>query len=141
MNVAKKISTVIMALLIGLFIGFTPISVHAEEGGTSISDVKVEVSDDGSLSVSGGGMSSTAKSGKAWTDLITKYKGFIVGISGIATVSMILFFVMNAMKLGASSGNSQGRTQAIVGLVFSGIAAALLGAVSVIVGFFYSALK
>ena len=140
MQVAKKISTIFMALLIGLFIGFTPIQVHADEG-TSVSDVEVKISDDGTLSVSGGGMSSTAKSGKAWTDLITKYKGFIVGISGIGTVSMILFFIMNAIKLGASSGNSKGRTDAIIGLVVTGIASALLGAVSVIVGFFYSALK
>ncbi len=117
---------------------FAPIQAHAEG---SVGDVNVTVNDSGGLTVSGGGMSNSTKSGDAWTNFIKKYRNFIVGISGIGAVSMILFFIMNFMKLGANAGNPQGRQQAITGLVFSGLAAAGLGAVSIIVGFFYSALK
>lgn len=76
----------------------------------------------------------------AWTDLITKYRFWISGIAGIAAVSMILFFILNFMKLGASAGNPSARSQAITGLVFTGIAAAGLGGVAIVVGFFYTAL-
>lgn len=77
---------------------------------------------------------------KSWTTLIGKYRFWIAGFSGIAAVSMILFFILNFMKLGASAGNPSARSQALSGLIWTGLAAAGLGAVSVIVGFFYSAL-
>jgi len=108
----------------------------------NISDVEVKISDDGVLTIEGNsGMTSATKSGAAWTSFITKYRNFIVGISGIGAVSMILFFIMQLLKLGAAADNPQGRQQAITGLIWSGIAAALLGSVTIIVGFFYSALR
>lgn len=113
-----------------------------EKDSGNISDVEIEITDDGTLTIGGSsGMTSETKSGAAWTSFITKYRNFIVGISGIGAVSMILFFIMQLLKLGAASGNPQGRQQAITGLIWSGIAAALLGSVTIIVGFFYSALR
>lgn len=143
MTKSNSLSKLVTSLMVFLFtfMGlnlFAPITAHAEG---NVGDVNVTVGDDGQLTVNGGGMSSSTKSGSAWTEFIKKYRNFIVGISGIGAVSMILFFVMNFMKLGANAGNPQGRSQAITGLVFSGLAAAGLGAVSIIVGFFYSALK
>lgn len=76
----------------------------------------------------------------AWNSFIDKYRFWISGIAGIAAVSMILFFILNFMKLGASAGNPSARSNAITGLVFTGIAAAGLGGVAIIVGFFYTAL-
>lgn len=77
----------------------------------------------------------------SWNDFIDKYRFWISGIAGIAAVSMILFFIIQFMKLGASAGNPSERSKAISGLVFAGIAAAGLGGVAIIVGFFYTALS
>jgi hypothetical protein len=53
---------------------------------------------------------------------------------------MIVLFIVQFMKLGASAGNPQARSQALTGVLWTGIAAALLGSVTIIVGFFYNAI-
>ena len=53
---------------------------------------------------------------------------------------MVVFFIINFMKLGSSAGNPQARSQALTGVLWTGLAAAGLGAVSIIAGFFYNAL-
>ncbi|AJD93553.1 hypothetical protein JMA_42360 (plasmid) [Jeotgalibacillus malaysiensis] len=102
----------------------------------------VKVTTDGGVQTFGEMARTDGETGmaNAWTDLIKKYRFWISGIAGIAAVSMILFFILNFMKLGASAGNPSARSQAITGLVFTGIAAAGLGGVAIIVGFFYTAL-
>ena len=114
------------------------IEVHAESTDTGISDSTVEVDSDGRVTY--GGDLATGSDGSSWTQLISKYRFFIAGVSGIGAVSMILFFIINFMKLGATSSNPQERSRAIMGLVFSGLAAAGLGAVTFIVGIFFNAL-
>jgi len=117
------------------------IEVYAEDGtneDTGIADSTVEVSDDGTVTY--GGDLATGADGSSWTQLISKYRFFIAGVSGVGAVSMILFFIINFMKLGGTSSNPQGRSSAIMGLVFSGLAAAGLGAVTFIVGIFFNAL-
>lgn len=76
----------------------------------------------------------------AWTKIFTKYKGVIMGISGIATLTMVVLFILNFMKLGQSAGNPQARSQALTGLLWTGIAAAGAGGVTVFVGVFSSML-
>lgn len=77
----------------------------------------------------------------AWKVVIDKYKQFIVGIGSIATVTFIVFFILNITKVAASATNPMARGQAIVGVVWTGIAAALLGSVTIWFGFFYNSLK
>ena len=76
----------------------------------------------------------------AWNNLFARYKAFIVGISGIGAITMIVLFIVNFMKLGASAGNPQARSQALSGVLWTGLAAAGLGAATIIVGFFYNAI-
>lgn len=90
--------------------------------------------------VTTGGALANKDMASSWNTFIDKYRFWISGFSGIAAVTMILFFIINFMKLGASSGNPQGRSQAIAGLVWTGLAAAGLGGVSIVVAFFYNAL-
>lgn len=136
-----------LLFLFTLFFGvLAPNSVNAaptvSAGNGNISDMSVTISDSGALTISGeSGMTSTAKSGGAWTAFISKYRNFIVGISGIGAVSMILFFIFQLLKLGATAGNPQARSQALSGLIWSGVAAAGLGSATIIVGFFYSSLR
>jgi len=113
---------------------FTPIVAHA----SGVGDVNVKVTSAG-MTISGGGFTSTGAD--AWNNFIGKYKKFIIGISGIGAVTMIVLFIIQFLKLGASAGNPQARSQALVGVLWTGIAAAGLGAVTVIVGFFYGAVS
>lgn len=100
--------------------------------------VDVTVDKNGGLSIRGGGFTDGGSAG-AWNDFIQKYKNFIVGIAGIGAVTMIVLFIFQFLRLGASSGNPQARNQALVGLLWTGVAAAGLGAVTIFVGFFYNA--
>lgn len=127
-------------VVISSFALFSPVEAHASSKNkdTGISGSTVEISSDGTITY--GGDLATGADGSAWTKLIEKYRFFIAGISGIGAVSMILFFVINFVKLGATSSNPQERSRAIMGLVFSGLAAAGLGAVTFIVGIFFNAL-
>ena len=115
---------------------------HADDSEESKKDdfskSTVTVESDGTIVYKGD--LATGANGKSWTTLIDKYRVFIAGISGIGTVSMILFFVLNFIKLGANSANPTERSRIIKGLVFSGLAAAGLGAVTFIVGIFFNAL-
>lgn len=77
----------------------------------------------------------------AWTKVIDKYKGFIVGISSVCTVTFIVFFILNITKVGASASNPTARSQAIAGVIWTGISAALLGSVTIWFGFFYTSLQ
>lgn len=74
------------------------------------------------------------------TEFIDKYRVVIAGISGIGAISMILFFILGFIRLGATSANPEERSKTIMGLILSGIGAAGLGAVTFITGIFYNAL-
>jgi len=101
----------------------------------TVDNMKVKMKDDGSLDVMGLGTGDSNQ----WNNLYSKYRTVIVGVSGIGAITMIIFFILNFMKLGASAGNPQARSQALSGVLWTGLAAAGLGAVSIIAGFFYNA--
>lgn len=139
-NMKDNASKTMLALALG--VGATAVVGSAVPMQTQAADIpEITVNTDGSISAGGalekeeGGMS------VAWQTFIDKYRFWISGFSGIAAVTMILFFIINFMKLGASSGNPQGRSNAIQGLVWTGLAAAGLGGVSIVVAFFYNALS
>ena len=73
--------------------------------------------------------------------IMDKYKGVITFVGGIATVTMVAIFILNFMKLGSTATNPTERQKVLTGLIWSGIAAALLGSVTLIVGVFYGMLK
>lgn len=139
----KKVNKVLLGSLAALGVAgaFTsvsaPIDAHAAKGD-EIANSNVTVDKNGKITYSGD--LATGADGSSWTKLIAKYRFFIAGISGVGAVSMILFFIMNFLKLGATASNPQERSRAIMGLVFSGLAAAGLGAVTFIVGIFFNAL-
>ena len=130
------LASILAAFLLSVL---SPIEAYAEtRQDRGIADSEVTVNSDGSVTYKGD--LATGSGGTAWTKLISKYRYFIAGISGGGAVSMILFCIINLVKLGASSANPAERSRAIMGLVFSGLAAAGLGAVTFIVGIFFNAL-
>lgn len=144
MNAKQRIISLILmvSMMIGMISPQLVSATSKSAGNGNISDMNVSIGDNGALTISGeSGMTSATKSGAAWTNFIAKYRNFIIGISGIGAVSMILFFIFQLLKLGATAGNPQARSQALTGLIWSGVAAAGLGSVTIIVGFFYSSLR
>lgn len=134
----KKLSSFMMILVMTATFFFTAAinttSVYA--AGTSLNDLNITVDEKG---LNTGIQEST--SGNVMTDIITKYKTIVIGISGIALVTMILVFIMNFAKLGTVSGNPTERAKVISALVFSAIATAGLGSLMIWVGFFYNMFK
>lgn len=141
MTMVKPIKKLVTGLCL-LIMSFMSLSIFAptKAYANGISGISVNIDDNGQLTTTGD-IDSNGKSGKAWTDFIMKYRNFIVGISGIGMVSMILFFIMNFLKLGATAGNPTERQKVLTGLIWSGVAAAGLGSVTTFVGFFYGAFK
>lgn len=129
-------------IMVVLALGLAGTQMNQVEATGSIGDLNVSIGEGGQLVIGGNsGMTSNKTSATAWTDFIAKYRNFIIGISGLGAVAMVMFFIFNFMKLGATSGNPSERTKALTGLIWSGVAAAGLGSVTIIVGFFYSAFK
>lgn len=106
------------------------------ESRPTINQATVTMNSQGQLNVYGMGTGDA----NTWNQLFAKYKNVIVGVSGIGAITMMALFIIQFMKLGASAGNPQARSQALTGVLWTGIAAALLGAVSIIAGFFYNAI-
>ena len=102
----------------------------------STGDVGVQMDKNGNLVIDGISSDDTS----SWNQLFSRFKGIIVGLTGVGTLVMIVLFIIQFMKLGSSAGNPQARSQALTGVLWTGVAAALLGSVTIIVGFFYNAI-
>lgn len=144
----KGLKAIFIGLIMAIIFAFSiPTTAFAANppatggSGTNNGVPDVTIGPDGTMKISGSGFSDGDEGGNAWTQIIKKYRVFIVGISGIAAITMVVIFIFQFLKLGASAGNPQARSQALVGLLWSGIAAAGLGAVSLIVGLFYRAVE
>lgn len=142
----KRKSAISLLVLITAMLVFSvvsPIAAYAANPAPATTnynnpdDVGVIVDDNG-LTVTFPGQ--TGSTQDAWKTFIGKYKAFITGFAGIAAVTMIIFFIISFMKLGASVNNPNARAAALQGCLWTGIAAGLLGSVTFIVGFFYNAL-
>lgn len=130
-----KMFTFALMLIISLSV-ISPAISYAATGSGGIDDVQVNINN-GQLTITGG----TFSDQNPWNAFISKYKNFIVGVSGIGAVTMLGIFIFMFLKLGASAGNPSARSQALAGILWSGIATAGLGSVAIIVGFFYNAFK
>ena len=141
----KKLKKIFASMLcLCMLAGAVPTNVAFASGGTpsaststkpNMDDIKIE---DGKLSLGGFEEKDDKEKGKILNRVLTEYKGIVTFITGIALVSMIMFFVLNLIALGNSKGNPAERQKAVTGLIVSGIATAGLGAVNIIVALFYN---
>lgn len=74
--------------------------------------------------------------GAAWTEIMVKYRVFIVGCAGAATLTLLLIWLYLFTKMGTSATNPMERRKASQSLVLCGIATALLGSVTLFTGLF-----
>ena len=120
------------AMIMSLFIGSTVMEVesHAIFEGD---DLKIE--NDGTVKTN------TKDTDSAFGKIIDKYKGVITFVSGIGAITMIGIFIFHFIKLGSTAANPSERSKCTTALIWSGLAAAGLGSVALIVGVFYGMLK
>lgn len=135
----KKVKKIFASMLcLCMLVGTISTNIAFASGGTtskpSMDDIEIV---DGKLNIGAYEKDDTEK-GKLLNRVLTEYKGIVTFITGIALVSMIMFFVLNLIALGNSKGNPQERQKAVTGLIVSGIATAGLGAVNIIVALFYN---
>ena len=69
---------------------------------------------------------------------LDRYKIFIAGVLGLATMTMIILFVVDFIKLAAENDSPMHRHEAIHQLIAVGISTALLGSITVIFGLIFN---
>jgi hypothetical protein len=146
------IGRVLIVALLGLiFFPFTALPSFSAKGDTTttesssssndLSDVDVSVKTDSSgkttLNITG----MNGNSDNTWNTIFTKYHTIIIGLSGIASLTFLALFIINLMKVGASAGNPTARSSAIMGCLWTGIAMAGCGSVTIICSIFWNALQ
>ena len=73
-----------------------------------------------------------------WDKILGEYRELIFVISSVATLTFVLIFIINFVKLGNTAGNPQAHTSAMTAIIISGIATAGCGGVTLITGVFYN---
>lgn len=131
---AKKLFKIMSFALIFMLL-FMPIAET-----TAFASSPFDENFDVNIGPNGVNVTGQTDSTSAWRTLLDKYKNVITIVSAIAAVTFVIFFIMNFLKLGASADNPQARSRALSGLLWTGLGAAGLGAVSIIMGIFYNVL-
>lgn len=128
----NKIAVLLLAMIISLFIGSTITQV---ESHALFNSSDLNISNTGEVSTN------TKNTDSAFGKIIDKYKGVITFVSGIGAITMIAIFIFHFIKLGSTAANPSERSKCTTALIWSGLAAAGLGSVALIVGVFYGMLK
>ena len=137
-GLVRRMSLVLMLAII-LVLAIAPMVSYA--GG--VDDIDIQMTSNGGIQISdssGDWDFSNDKAESGWQKLYMKIKGIIVGIGGVLTLVLIGALIVNITKLGASSGNEQARSKAIMGIALSLVGAAMMGSATLFFGFFYNAL-
>lgn len=134
---SKKYKFIILFVFFVLFIN--PIVYAKGDGEENLpSSIDIHMGEDGLVKLT---KDKNVDNVAAWKVFIIKYRKFVVGIAGFAAVTMVFLFIKNFLKLGAVANNPQARSEALKGLLVTGIATALLGSVATITALFYNTLK
>lgn len=78
---------------------------------------------------------------QVWNKVLTVLQTVIQAVGAIGTSLMILFFIMNFVKLGQNSANASEVAKIKTAMLWNGIAAAGLGSVTLIFSLFFNILK
>jgi len=68
------------------------------------------------------------------------FKTIGTAVSGVCTITALIFFIINVTKLSVSAGNDMQRARAVKGILFSGISLALFGSITIVAGTFWNAI-
>lgn len=139
----KKIASLMVAVMffvtgVGLYQAATPTpEIVAEAGQFGLS---ASMNDDGTISFGNKDFKVTDQK-DVWNQVLGVLQTVIQAIGGIGTSLMILFFIMNFIKLGQNSANASEVAKIKTAMLWNGVAAAGLGSVTLIFSLFFSLLK
>lgn len=144
-NIRSRALVFLMALIMVLST-LTPAFAANNAGGTGGTDgtggtggpssIFDAIGNDGTVGQIGDGSAADG-----FTTVMTQYRRIAVAITGILTITMLIFMLIQFTKLGASGDNEMARKKAIMGILTTGIATALLGGATIIIGFFWNVLS
>lgn len=66
------------------------------------------------------------------------YKGLAMAVSGLLTLTALIFLLVNIAKLSASAENNAARRRALQGIAYAGLSLAIFGGASVLIGVFWN---
>lgn len=137
-------SVILIFIMISIFVGFdiySPRKVMASDFDDWSFSLGNEAGKENQIIISDGGdylgPSSSKNKGDAWNLFLNRYKLLIVGVTGIATLTMVLLAVFLFTKLSSEAANPQARSQTIKWIGCLLIAAGLLGSVTLIFSYSY----
>jgi hypothetical protein len=70
--------------------------------------------------------------------VLVEYKGFIVGLSGIAMFLVLGMFIINFVTMALDTGGANKRGEKMQNILHCSLAAAGLGSITMLVGFFWN---
>lgn len=132
----RKIAMMLLILTMSLFVGSTIMNTEVYASSKSSSSLfgdDLDVGNDGSVTTN-------KDTENGFASIIAKYKNFIAFFSGIGAITMVAVFIFHFIKLGSTATNPGERSKVTTGLIWSGLAAAGLGSVTLIVSIFYNVL-
>ena len=133
----KKISSLLTAVSVGLMSFFATASVAPVTVALADNNILDGLGVDGQGNLNLGTTESTSAS-DTFNTIYSKYKVILNGVIGLVTISLVLLFVIQCAKLGASADNAARRSTSISALLWIGVSAGLLGAVYTFIGLFYN---
>ena len=136
MSKTRKFSILMLMTLVLMFVASFGTQINANALWNDDFNVSWDNSGNGAANISG-----TNNMNDSFDTIIEKYKTVITFVSAVGAVTMVAIFIMNFMKLGTTAGNPTERSKCVTALIWSGLAAAGLGSVALIVGIFYGMLK
>lgn len=131
MCIQKKIFLILSMCFICLLMPIKTMNVYADVPKITVNNGKVDMKKVNGVN--------NAEEGKK--KIITNYKELVTFFGGIATISMVAIFIKHFIELGAKANNPMERRQLTSGLVWSGLAAACLGSVTLLFGIVYGIFK
>ena len=105
---------------------------------TKDTDIDVTTGTDGKITIGIGEDTSFSRE-EAYKNLTSNFKKVAVVITGVCAITSLICFLFCITKLGGAGDNERARQQAIMSILFSGIALMLFGGASVAIGFFWNA--
>lgn len=116
-----------------------PAPAAAPGGASGAGSIFDAVGDDGSIT-DGGGFNVGDTMDGSIAQLITRYRAIAVAITGVLTITMFIFMLFQFAKLGGAGDNEMARKKAVMGILTTGVAVALLGGSTIVIGFFWNML-
>lgn len=106
--------------------------------GDDVGDLDVTMDSNGKLSTT---WDEKSDSTSTWNTIFRKYKVIITGFSGLATLTFLILFILQLMKLAAAGDNPTARSKALSGILWISIALAGSGSATLICALAWNALK